>query len=236
MSAPQLAASSSAQASQASQAGVALVIVREVDQAWHLLNPADLQSTLPRFKTAVLALAHRYGLASGALAARFYQQMRRDAGIAGRAPLKVADPATAEQVSRVIDWATKPLWGEPDIPAAQTNVAGAAEKLVLDVGRATILDTVQADPRARGWARITELAPCAFCALLAIRGAVYRTGKTGGFQAHDHCRCHAEPVFTAYEPPARVREWQQLYRDTTTGGNAAKTRREWRRAFDQHTQ
>jgi len=180
---------------QASQAGLAVVVTREVDQAWHLLNPSDLQSTLPQFKTAVLALSHRYGLASGALAAQFYQQMRRDAGIRGRAPLLVADPARAEQVNRVIDWATGPLWGQSDVPAAQTKVRGAAEKMVLDVGRRTIIDTVHHDPAATAWARIAEPGACEFCVLLAGRGSIYKQ-DTAGFQSHDHCRCHAAPIFT----------------------------------------
>lgn len=43
--------------------------------------------------------------------------------------------------------------------------------------------------------RITSGTACAFCRMLAGRGAVY-SENTGRFQAHDHCACTAEPDFT----------------------------------------
>jgi len=49
-----------------------------------------------------------------------------------------------------------------------------------------------------------------------------------------NCRCHADPVFGPWEPSAQVREWQQLYQDKTSSENAARTRRDWRRAYDAH--
>jgi hypothetical protein len=61
------------------------------------------------------------------------------------------------------------------------------------------------DRKAKGWARIPEPGACSSALMLATRGAVYRSEKGGDFKSHDNCRCHVEPVFTAYEPSAQVR-------------------------------
>jgi hypothetical protein len=85
---------------------------------------------------------------------------------------------------------------------------------VLDLGRDSIIDSVHKDTQAEAWARVTEPKPCAFCALLATRGAVYKSEKSAEFEAHDHCRCHAQPVFTGvpFEASAQIREFQAFYR------------------------
>lgn len=46
-----------------------------------------------------------------------------------------------------------------------------------------------------GWARVLSgETNCAFCAMLASRGAVYKSEKTAGFEPHPKCDCHAELV------------------------------------------
>lgn len=46
-----------------------------------------------------------------------------------------------------------------------------------------------------GWARVlTGERNCSFCAMLASRGAVYKSEKTAGFEPHDRCDCHPELV------------------------------------------
>jgi len=77
---------------------------------------------------------------------------------------------------------------------ALVRVSGAVARHVLDSARETLLASVRADRRARGWARVTSAEPCKFCAMLASRGAVY-SATSGVFQAHDHCGCTLEPAF-----------------------------------------
>lgn len=215
MTAPQ--ATTAASSAQASQAGLALVFTREVAQVWPQLDQHALQSSLPRFKAIMAQLVQKYGVASSTLAARFYQQQRQAAGIPGRFTVRPADPAPLKQIASTVDWATKGLWGSnPDLQAGLTNLTGATETLVLDQGRDTIVNATKVDRKAIGWARIPEPGACAFCAMLATRGAVYKQ-DTVAFKSHDHCRCHAEPVFTAYEPTAQIREWQALYAKSTKG-------------------
>lgn len=60
-------------------------------------------------------------------------------------------------------------------------------------------------PKVR-WKRVLSANPCAFCRMLAGRGAVYSEG-TASFLSHDHCSCTAEPEFSAalkVQPIART--------------------------------
>lgn len=243
-----------------------LLLEQELDQLWALLDVHDLKGTLPRFKAEVTLLVQKYGKASMALASNFYRKQRAAAGIAGRMRMELAKPATYDDVSSGIDEATKGLWNitttpeAPTVPAspdnlppttitdprdiedlvtsAKTLVQGTAEKLAQDPARETTLKTVQADPKAKGWARIpepslSETGTCAFCALLASRGAVYKTKKTAEFKAHDGCKCHPEPIFTGtYVPSAQVMDWQQMYADVSENRSGADARAAFRQKLE----
>ena len=47
-----------------------------------------------------------------------------------------------------------------------------------------------------------------------------------------NCRCHAEPVFTAYEPSARMREAQATWAQATKGRYGADARAAFRQALE----
>jgi hypothetical protein len=106
-------------------------------------------------------------------------------------------------------------------------VSEAAAQLVLDQGRDTIIENALRDPKAKGWVRVTEPGACSFCLMLAIRGGMgvlYKAENTADFKAHDNCRCHAEPVFNAYEPSHVLRQAQAVWVKSTKGlsGNDAR--------------
>jgi hypothetical protein len=217
-----------------------------IAKLWPSLDLLHLRQSLPAFKAAVAVEVQRYAQASATLAARQYRQERVAAGMGGGFTPVPADPPPVEQIAQAVDWALQPLWnsnvlaaatGQPEtapteaLPSAgsaladaKARLAAATEQQVLDAGRNTVIDNAQADRKARGWARVPEPGACSFCLMLATRGAVYRTETTAGFKSHDNCRCHVEPVFTAYEPPAAVREAQALWASSTGGksGNAAR--------------
>lgn len=220
--------------SQAAQAGLVIAMGAQLDAAFALIDVHRLVDTLPQFKLAVAAIVRRFGLASASLAATFYKDERRLAGILAPLTMKVADPPNLAQVDANISWATEVLWG-PDsainFESMTSMVTGATETMVLDTGRHTVIDTIASDRHARGWARVTEPNPCYFCALLATRGAVY-TKESGSFEAHDHCRCHVEPVFTAYEPSAQIRQYQQLYSSIPHVNSSKGMQRAWRQAYE----
>lgn len=200
-----------------------------------MLDPSD-PTSIEQYIAGVTALTHHFGKASAAAAAQYYESERRAAGITGtfRAPL--APVAPVDKIDISTRWATKDLWKpHPDIETTKVKVTGVAEKNVLDTGRSTIIDAVHKDRKAIGWARVPEgTDPCSFCILLATRGAAYKTERAASFKSHDHCRCVPEAIFHAYEPSARIREWQSIYRDAArTAHGPVATRRAFRHALGQ---
>lgn len=133
---------------------------------------------------------------------------------------------------------------------ALTLTQGVVQKLVTDAGRRTLAEAVTADPAAVAWARVpTGATTCSFCALMCIRGAVYKSELTAGgganqrfvgdgeFKFHDNDDCTIVPIFDgqAYEPPSVIEAWEQLYYQSTTGASGADARRAFRRAFEGRT-
>jgi hypothetical protein len=116
---------------------------------------------------------------------------------------------------------------------AGVRLSGATSKLVLDVGRQTVQQAVLDDFEALGWARVTDAKPCAFCALLASRGPVYKSERTAAFQAHNHCACMPAAVFSHDEAwLGNAEELQQQWYQATQGHSGKAAIRAWRQYWD----
>jgi hypothetical protein len=209
---------------QAAQAGLAILVGLAIAKLWPSLDLLHLRESLPAFKAAVTREVQQHAQASATMAARQYRLQRVAAGAgAGFTPR----PAAASPVGAGrgdVDYAVQPLWsaevlaepvteaGSSAIADAKARLAAASERLVLDAGRDTIVSNVQATGRRRAGLGCPSRAPATSALMLATRGAVYKCRSTSpttqasrvrAFEVHDNCRCHVEPVFTAYEPSAR---------------------------------
>lgn len=226
-----------AESHQAGQEALAALTAGVLLSAWELLDLHDLTGTLPAFTAAVRAIIARYGSASGAAAVDYYRAARA-AQVPGRASVRVAAGPTEAAVQDAVRGAVSPLYGPvatDTTTAARDAVDATVQRLVLNQGRDTIIDNVEADPAAKGWARVTEVGACSFCIMLALRagaGLLYKTERSGAFQAHDHCACHVEPVFTAHEPSHRMRTMQQLWESSTKGRSGHDARVAFRQAVE----
>lgn len=211
-------------------------VLRAVLTAWPLYDLDDIEGTWERLEQMLLAIIGSQSPVSAAMSANYYRAFRHVEGAVGGAPTVVASTVPAAELIRSLRYvgvvgAQKLIDAKVPDAAARTltNVAGDTTRLVMNSGRDTIVDSVQADPRALGWARVTDGNPCSFCRMLASRGPVYRSAR-GGFKAHNHCGCTAEPVFhSGAEWPGRAREFKEQW-DTATAG---KSGREARLAFRQ---
>lgn len=75
-----------------------------------------------------------------------------------------------------------------------TRFTASGQRLALAGGRNTIFETSKNSTSIVGYRRVSDGAPCEFCAMLTGRGAVY--GEfSGQFEAHDGDGCSLEPVF-----------------------------------------
>lgn len=213
---------------QAGQAHIAALTASGVLAAWALLDLHALKSTTPAFLAAVHASARRLGSASAAGALQVYRHERIAAGVTESLPrVPMPTPISLPEVEAAITWALGGLYGpvtDEAIKSAQSGAQSAAERLVLNQGRTVTLSAVQADPKARGWARIAEPDACSFCAMLATRGPTYKSEATAAFDAHDNCRCIAQPVFGTWRPSASTKALQQVWQESTAGlsGDAAR--------------
>lgn len=113
--------------------------------------------------------------------------------------------------------------------AVRSKVDGIAGRMVSNVGRAAIVDAVDEDRAAVGWARYGKADACAFCRMMAIRGVVYKSAGTAGrnvnarfaetrtsgtFKYHNGCRCWAVPYFEGQDwiPQPQIPLWEEQYK------------------------
>jgi hypothetical protein len=223
---------------QAGQEALVSLIPAVLREAWPLLDPHNIKGSLPQFLAAVKAIVARYGSASAAGALDYYRRERLAAGVKSPASLRIAPGPADDVVEKAIGWATSDLYGPvtPEtVAAAQSKVDETVSQLVLDRGRDTIIDNALNDKAAKGWARVTEQGACSFCIMLALRagaGFLYKSQRSADFSAHDNCRCHAEPVFNAYEPSHRMRELQRVWAESTKGRSGHDARVAFRQAVE----
>lgn len=222
---------------------MSLRTIAAVVSLWRLLDPTRVDETFPPLLTALLSVLGAQREASSRLAASYlaaFTVAELGVGVAPAlappSPLPAGAVATSLTVTGPVAIKRSSQNGLSAPVAADqalARVAAASSRHALDGGRERVLDTVTADPRARGWARVTDSAPCAFCALLASRGPVY-TASSGDFRAHDACGCSVEPVYrddTRW--PGRSREWADLYREVASGDPDALNA--FRRAYERRS-
>ncbi|MFJ7909032.1 hypothetical protein [Kitasatospora sp. NPDC096204] len=121
----------------------------------------------------------------------------------------------AREGSAALDDAELVAWEKEFLESLKTGGSGAGGMLVQDAGRDAVHLALQDDPGAIGYFRATDASPCYFCALMAGRGAVYKSKRTAAFGAHPHCHCQAVPIFSrryrlATENDRFARMWREF--------------------------
>ena len=126
------------------------------------------------------AVTRKYGEASAALAAEFYDKIGRLAGRTLPAALP-AEAATTHEVAKAVVGTAKT--GNPDI------VAGAVSRLVKQQGVDTTMQNAIRD--GAEWAWVPQGETCAFCITLASRGWQRASKKAlkSGHAEHIHANC-----------------------------------------------
>lgn len=218
------------------QLRLGVVTAALLEKVWPLLDPENLDATFDRWLTAVQPIVRTQRATSSKLASGYLTAFRQlELGTADQyfRP-ELAEPVAADQLATSL-LVTGPVSLRAAlgrnrglaaaVDQALANSTAAAVRHTLNGGRDTIGNTVDADRRALGYARVTSGNACAFCSMLASRGPVYKSKTTAGDgrKYHDHCHCTVEPVYredAAWPPGAeRLRDlW-----DETTGGLSGKS-------------
>ncbi|MGW3177764.1 VG15 protein [Kitasatospora sp. NPDC001119] len=125
------------------------------------------------------------------------------------------------QGSAALDDAELIAWEKEFLETLRTGSTGAGGMLVQDAGRDAIHAALQDDPGAIGYYRKTDSSPCYFCALMASRGAIYKSKRTAAFGAHLHCHCQPVPIFSRrYQLPSENHRFARMWKDFGGGSLA----------------
>ena len=165
-------------------AGLVRLADRDLSALWRMVAQgaaADvaLRDLLP-------AIIEQYGQAGAAMAADWYDDQREKVGAAGRftaIPVESSDRGA----HALIGWALSEAQSDE---ALRALILGGVQRRIADHVRYTVTGSSVADPAAAGWQRVTDGNGCAFCSMLAARGAVY-SEATADFASHDDCGCSA---------------------------------------------
>lgn len=208
---------------------------------WPLLDPARLDATFPHYARAMTAVLDKRRAHSTAIASAYLRAFREAEGAKGAFDVALAqDVARSQAMTSLL--VTGPVAVKVGVRAGKTTDAATKSALVQTLGtvarhvqnggRETIYRSVQRDRSALGVARVTDGSPCAFCAMLASRGAVYKDEMSADFEAHDRCGCGAEPV---YHPdsamPGRAQEYRDLWDSSTKGLHGDEAVAAFRKAY-----
>lgn len=197
----------------------------ELFPGWSLDDPGSFDD-VARAGAVLTREAHR---TSAGLAADYFERFRAVEGVEGSASPVVVDPPSREEMRDAIRGAG--LAGTVNarrrgssMGAAMRNglvkSSGAMGELALNGGRSTVLRSGSADRRATGYIRTVGGDPCAFCAMLASRGPVYRS--SGGAMAinaeegktHAHCVCSFQLMYRDAKLPERNQHWQDQFNES----------------------
>lgn len=173
-----------------------LLTLVEADLAkfWRQVDTSTPEAARAQLDLFVPSLVQTYGESAALLAADYYDRLREQSGARGRYAARMAEPAPVDQIEGSTRWAVGPL-STADVAQALANMLQAAQRLVVQPARQTITLNVDGDPGRPKWARVpTGAKTCAFCLMLASRGAVYDTDRSAGRMHHYHADCDCEPT------------------------------------------
>jgi hypothetical protein len=227
------------------QLAVRASVTAELEVLWSLLDPRALNDSFPRYFAAAAPVVKDARHRMESLTSRYYTSFRAAEGVEGLAPpvdLSQLEPErllTSLLVTGPTAVKTAVGQGVPLNLAMKYGFvaqAGAAGRLALDAGRSSLDRQVRADDAARGWFRVTHGSkPCAFCAMLASRGAVYKSRKSAGdgHRYHDHCSCTVEPIFSAKSVMTPQSErYREIWDSSTKGLSGSDAFNAFRKVID----
>jgi hypothetical protein len=220
------------------QLAIRASLLGNLQRLWPLFRPGDF-ATFDGFARLAAVLVRGANQASAQLAGRYLVAFRAVEGQPASIAPVLADPPAEDIVASELRatgfmGTLNAVRAGLPLAAAAANgwvrASGSASSMALAGGRDTIVATVDADPRVSHWQRVTGGDPCAFCAMLAGRGAVYRE-ETVDFQAHDHCACSAEPEYSGSTPPPASERFGRLWEESTAGLSGADALNAFRRSL-----
>ena len=217
--------------------------IRDINRLIARVDMTDPDAARDALQAELPTLISVWGEAAATVAAEYFEELID-------APAVLADPVDSEVVEGMVGWAVGPLYGElaprvdengepvlddsgepivdkipPDPAKAQRNILGASQRHIQDTGRNTIRYSAENTPGV-GWARVLRGEEnCAWCVVMASRGAVFQSRQTASMVSskdpiaaaahltHNHCDCDILPIRddSDYPPGYNVGKYYDQY-------------------------
>ena len=208
-----------AQAHRAAAEDVATLALAELVTEWDALPLDDPIQLARRLERLLWDLTHDFGAMVGAVAADWYEELRHaEAEIAETYNAVIGALPSDGVLADTAGWASSAAYVDTD--KALRDAGTALDRLLLNVDRGTIETNVHRDPGAPRFARYASASACAFCAMNALRGPVYRSEDAAAGKYHRSCRCIAVPVWDprGYHEAPYVAGWRDAYHSARDAG------------------
>jgi hypothetical protein len=194
------------------QKHIARSVVIDLHPAWEILDFHDLKRTTAPWLKIARPIVESAFQKSRTVAAEFVKNYR-NAELNDPPEMDFAAPPPDRKTSLKIMASmtvTGPVWmAQKSFPEMDTKLipqirrdgfsksTGAVSRLVLNGGRAVVLDLVQADPLAQGIAGVADPDACNGCLFLTnpIMKSAGQKRMAAVSVGHDFCNCSAKPIY-----------------------------------------
>lgn len=210
--------------------------LRDLREFWRSLGLEDPRQIASAVRAFLPELTGAYALATSTLAADWYEDLRAETALTSAFTAAALEAPSPDEVQNELGYVLAPLFSggvAADVAPGETfqHLTALVEDVVTTADRQTVRANMAVDRGRPRYARHASANACAFCALLATRGAEYtseesaarvvlsssRNRRSLGERYHDNCRCIAVPVWESktYEEAPYVANWREAYYDAT---------------------
>lgn len=184
------------------------------------IDPAQPVAARNALLEAMPALIEKYGAVMAVVAADFFDDLiTGDVYIPGFKPPAAYWASTRNAVT--------PLFKSGNMAATTTALVGALQRHILQPARETIMESARRTPGVAYARMLRGDKNCAFCTVMAGRGAVYSSEPLAGDLGkrfndyHDHCDCRVIPIRNERDWPKGYdhERVEKLYKDALDESN-----------------
>lgn len=223
-----------------SQDKAARLACRQLDRLWRKTtaktkDPAKLSQLMQQ---TVPQLVAKYGDVASSAAMEWYRNVSGH----GYEPV-MADPVDPDKVDASVRWAMGAAYDDQEdgestdsgLAGAQSRLGEVVDRNVRQAGRDTLVSNANRDRRAKGWAIVPSGTACAYCVMLASRGATYTSEDTAEASVHAHCSCEVVPDFgdgiDGYDPEKYYDMYESAAAQAGVGASPKDIAAELRRMY-----
>jgi hypothetical protein len=122
-----------------------------------------------------------YAAASSAVSASFYEEVRVMSEVRGSFDAGTLDEVEAPRYQALVGWGARgSVFERGGAALAYSLLSGGLTQILTEMAADTIVGNAAVDPAPVGYQRVPRAGCCAFCGMLASRGASYSSESAAG--------------------------------------------------------